>query len=526
MRALLTPEIAPRMGIVLFRPGSELMPLFMQGRVLLEPEPERYSSFASGAVPAASQPLADDPAVRAVFRNEAVIRRAGGVECLESWLLREKGCQWPHSDWHSENMTTMRHAPGAIRLCWHCDNQLRDQFTERLESMATDNCARWVLSVVRRDLGFDDSHVVTMPELCWWLIRNDLADALPESAARKALRLPKPVVPSVTRESDLVPSVPATSIIQDKAKKVLALKVDPESPESFMLRPKRHRWVNEKYTRWVKTQPCACCGRAVFRHEAVIRRAGGVECLESWLLREKGCQWPHSGWHSENMTTMRHAPGAIRLCWHCDNQLRDQFTERLESMATDNCARWVLSVVRRDLGFDDSHVVTMPELCWWLIRNDLADALPESAARKALRLPKPVVPSVTRESDLVPSVPATSIIQDKAKKVLALKVDPESPESFMLRPKRRRWVNEKYTRWVKTQPCACCGKPADDPHHLIGHGQGGMGTKAHDLFVLPLCRKHHDELHADTVAFEEKYGSQLELIFRFIDRALAIGVLA
>lgn len=31
------------------------------------------------------------------------------------------------------------------------DNQLRDQFTERLESMATDNCARWVLSVVRRD---------------------------------------------------------------------------------------------------------------------------------------------------------------------------------------------------------------------------------------------------------------------------------------------------------------------------------------------------------------------------------------
>ncbi len=185
----------PDMGIVLFRPGSELMPLFMQGRVLLEPEPERYSSFASGAVPAASQPLADDPAVRAVFRNEAVIRRAGGVECLESWLLREKGCQWPHSDWHSENMTTMRHAPGAIRLCWHCDNQLRDQFTERLESMATDNCARWVLSVVRRDLGFDDSHVVTMPELCWWLIRNDLADALPESAARKALRLPKPEPP-------------------------------------------------------------------------------------------------------------------------------------------------------------------------------------------------------------------------------------------------------------------------------------------------------------------------------------------
>ncbi|HAH9349349.1 TPA: DUF968 domain-containing protein, partial [Escherichia coli] len=34
------------------------------------------------------------------------------------------------------------------------------------------------------------SEAIALPELCWWLIRNDLADALPESAARKALRLP------------------------------------------------------------------------------------------------------------------------------------------------------------------------------------------------------------------------------------------------------------------------------------------------------------------------------------------------
>ena len=96
----------------------------------------------------------------------------------------------------------------------------------------------------------------------------------------------------------------------------------------------------------------------------------------------------------------------------------------------------------------------------------------------------------------------------------------------MLRPKRRRWEKEKYTRWVKTQQCMCCNNPADDSHHLIGHGQGGMGTKAHDLFVIPLCRRHHDELHADPVAFEAKHGDQLVLLFRFLDRALAIGVLA
>lgn len=108
--------------------------------------------------------------------------------------------------------------------------------------------------------------------------------------------------------------------------------------------------------------------------------------------------------------------------------------------------------------------------------------------------------------------------------MVSIAVDPESPESFMKRPKRRRWVNEKYTRWVKTQPCACCGKPADDPHHLIGHGQGGMGTKSHDIFTLPLCREHHNELHADPLAFR-KHGSQVDLIFRFLDHAFATGVL-
>ncbi|MBD5777673.1 DUF968 domain-containing protein, partial [Citrobacter freundii] len=187
---------------------------------------------------------------------------------------------------------------------------------------------------------------------------------------------------------------------------------------------------------------------------------------------------------------------------------------------------WLLKVVNGQLGFSEDHILTLPEFCWWMVRNDLADEIPEAVAHKALRLKKELHQSVTRESDIVPTLPSQQLVQEKAKKIVAMKVDPETPESFMLKPKRRRWVNEKYTRWVKAQPCVCCNKQADDPHHLIGHGQGGMGTKAHDLFVIPLCREHHDELHADPVAFEAKYGDQLVLVFRVIDRALAIGVLA
>lgn len=264
----------------------------------------------------------------------------------------------------------------------------------------------------------------------------------------------------------------------------------------------------------------------VFEHPEVIQRVGGLSGLEAWLLRESGCQYPHASYHHHELVTMRHEPGALRLCWSCDNKIRDHFTAELAGIARANLVAWVLSVVRRGLGFDDSHAVTLPELCWWLTFNKLAHVIPESVARQAMRMPAQVIQSVTREADIIPSVPATSIVEEAVKQVLALKVDPETPESFMLRPKRRRWQSEKYTRWVKSQPCACCGKTADDPHHLIGYGQGGMGTKAHDLFVIPLCRAHHDELHAEVGAFEAKYGTQPELLLKTLDRALAIGALA
>jgi hypothetical protein len=206
--------------------------------------------------------------------------------------------------------------------------------------------------------------------------------------------------------------------------------------------------------------------------------------------------------------------------------LRGQFTERLAGIARMNLAQWIIEFVRMALGFDDTHQLTIPELSWWLVRNDLADVIPEELARHALRLPVATIPSVYRESELVPAPAATSIIEEKAKQVLALRIDPESPESLMRIFKRKRWENQKYTRWAKHQPCACCGNPADDPHHVIGYGLGGMGTKAHDLFVIPLCRAHHDELHAGMKAFEEKYGTQPELLMKTLDRALAMGVLA
>lgn len=63
--------------------------------------------------------------------------------------------------------------------------------------------------------------------------------------------------------------------------------------------------------------------------------------------------------------------------------------------------------------------------------------------------------------------------------------------------KDKPYRDKKYTDWVRSLDCCICGAPADDPHHIIGAGEGGMGTKACDLLTMPLCRPHHAEMHKD-----------------------------
>lgn len=352
MRALLTPEVVPRLGVVLLKPGTELMRLFTTGRVLIEPEPKNMARLATGLIPDARQPLADDADLIPFFTDERVIRAAGGVTGLEYWLERNvHECQWPHSEYHHHELVNMRHQPGAIRLCWHCENQLRDQHTDQLAAIARRNVINWIIDTVLERLRLGRDRELSLAELCWWAVYTEVTGAMPEGMAARAIHVPYNPFPLVYRESDIVAA-------DDRATSVV--------------------------------QKIACA-------------AGGV---------------------------------------------------------------------------------------------------------KSSRRPE--------------SRPA---VHEQHPRIIALRADPESPESFMLRPKRRRWTCAEYTRWVKAQPCECCRRQADDPHHVIGYGMGGTATKAHDLFVFPLCRECHDKLHADVAAFEQKYGTQLELLFRFLDRVLSIGVI-
>ena len=81
--------------------------------------------------------------------------------------------------------------------------------------------------------------------------------------------------------------------------------------------------------------------------------------------------------------------------------------------------------------------------------------------------------------------------------------------------KQNNWRNKKYLKWVKEQPSVISGAPADDSHHIMGHGLTG-GTKAPDWAVIPLTRQEHSLFHfMPMMEWEAEHGSQLDYLFKF-----------
>ncbi|EFA6282612.1 DUF968 domain-containing protein, partial [Escherichia coli] len=176
MRVLLRPVPVPELGVVIVKPGRESMSVFHNGRVLVEPEPKSMRSLPSGVVPAVRQPLAEDKSLLPFFSNERVIRAAGGTGALSDWLLRNvKSCQWPHGDYHHSETVIHRYGTGAMVLCWHCDNQLRDQTSESLELLAQQNLTAWMIDVIRHAISGAQERELSLAELSWWAVCNQVA---------------------------------------------------------------------------------------------------------------------------------------------------------------------------------------------------------------------------------------------------------------------------------------------------------------------------------------------------------------
>lgn len=87
--------------------------------------------------------------------------------------------------------------------------------------------------------------------------------------------------------------------------------------------------------------------------------------------------------------------------------------------------------------------------------------------------------------------------------------------------------SKAYLQFVASLPCVCCGaEPAGDAHHVIDVGFGGMGTKASDLFTIPMCRGHHTELHKNIGEWEKVNGSQWMWVALTIHQGVTDGAIS
>ncbi|EDA0235421.1 DUF968 domain-containing protein [Salmonella enterica] len=309
--------------------------------------------------------------------------------------------------------------------------------------------------------------------------------------------------------------------------------------------------------------------QSFFSDSRVINAAGGPEGLSRWVSRIPDCQCAGTGAggdHVVNLTTAQTQDGgAVRLCHACDNAHYMKGYRDLSDVITRNRAEWVVDYARMSLRLEREHQVTLPELFCWAVLRGVTDAMPVNVIRRFASLPEDeVLTGTIKEADINPwQLSARQTVQivekkavegiaavypdiytvsdkkgliktpglkvesaaERAKSVLVLAANDDPPAGYMRKPKMQRLELPEYTRWVKRQPCCGCGKRADDPHHIIGHGFGGTGTKACDLLVIPLCRVCHDMLHKNVKAWEEQNGSQLLWLARTLARATGIGAI-
>ena len=217
--------------------------------------------------------------------------------------------------------------------------------------------------------------------------------------------------------------------------------------------------------------------------------------------------------------------GLVQLCWHHDKLRMDGeiSNEHLVELAEQNWQSFLARTIRKDLGKSRTASIEFCDVVLWTCLKGFFNELKQEEVRKFLGYEKQI--DLSKESSIGFERTETIAKLGSISAVLKLKVDPEPPASFMAIPKLKRFENRKWLQFVKSQPCVCCGARADDPHHIIGNGGGKMGGKEHDLFTIPLCRIHHDELHRNVGRFEQQYGSQMALLYKFLDKAIGLGAL-
>ena len=82
--------------------------------------------------------------------------------------------------------------------------------------------------------------------------------------------------------------------------------------------------------------------------------------------------------------------------------------------------------------------------------------------------------------------------------------------------KKRRYENKAHLLYVASLPCMICGASPVQVHHLLKpvDRKRGFGMRSGDEHTVPLCFKHHAELHT-------KFGNEFKFYDHYLDNETA-----
>jgi len=263
-----------------------------------------------------------------------------------------------------------------------------------------------------------------------------------------------------------------------------------------------------------------------FAHEEVQKRLG--DDFKKWVECIPHCQAYDGDYCDKNLTVAKRGLGLIRLCWHHDNEC----CESVEQVghANKNLMHWAIHRIEGLL--QEGQPLTVSSLCWWAVRHGLYQYLPESFLYDVLNREdaRRWVGNGYKSTGVAYSESPAQEMERLAKPVKTFTIDAEPPAMFMARPKPSTWKCESYLKFIRSLPCVVTGSKGTDldpvvAHHLIGHGEGKMGGKAHDIFTFPILASEHTKLHHRVKAWEDRHGDQLLYIKSTIKKAFELGAL-
>jgi hypothetical protein len=83
--------------------------------------------------------------------------------------------------------------------------------------------------------------------------------------------------------------------------------------------------------------------------------------------------------------------------------------------------------------------------------------------------------------------------------------------------------NSAYLKFIRSLPCLICNNPHTECHHVRDREyipeefRGGMGLKSYDIVCLPLCRKHHMQVHEHKTLIDNPGYEIIRMLVRYID---------